>query len=136
MVCNMGWDARPRGHLLGCTPLACKSCSCPGLRSKKEPRDSNRGINGLLSAFYFVHAPNVLRWAAVLLTDKSCYLMSALLIMKWYFGLSCLTLLPYFLICSELGQRRGITLLNWTSSTTGSVIKSHKVKNWHSVGDI
>ena len=48
MVCNMRWDARPRGYLLGCTPQTCKPCSCPALRPKKEPGDSDRDINGLL----------------------------------------------------------------------------------------
>ena len=37
-----------KGPLLGCTPQACKPCSCPALRLKKEPRDSNRDISGLM----------------------------------------------------------------------------------------
>ena len=37
------------GHpLLGYTPKACKPCSCPALRPKKETGDSNRNIQGLL----------------------------------------------------------------------------------------
>ena len=36
------------GQLLGCTPKACKAYTCPDSRPKKEPRVSNRAINGLM----------------------------------------------------------------------------------------
>ena len=32
----------------GCSPQSSKPCSCPDLRMKKEPGDSDRDINGLL----------------------------------------------------------------------------------------
>lgn len=32
--------------LSDCPPQSCKSCSCPAMRLKKDPRDSNRDING------------------------------------------------------------------------------------------
>ena len=34
--------------MLGCTPQAYKACTYPALRLKKEPRVSNRDINGLV----------------------------------------------------------------------------------------
>ena len=34
--------------LLGCIPRACKPCNCSAERLKKEPRDSDRDISGLL----------------------------------------------------------------------------------------
>ena len=39
------WPVR---RLLRCTTQACKPCSCPVLRLKKEPEDSDRDINHLL----------------------------------------------------------------------------------------
>ena len=42
---------------LGCSLHAWKPCSCPALRSKEEPRNNNRDINGLLdreSFFFFL----------------------------------------------------------------------------------
>ena len=35
-------------QMLGCISQAGKPCSCPALRLKEEPRDSNRDIPGLL----------------------------------------------------------------------------------------
>ena len=34
--------------MLGCTPQACKACSCPDTRPKKEPKGSSRDIDGLV----------------------------------------------------------------------------------------
>lgn len=34
--------------VLGCTPRACKACTCPASRLKKEPGVSDRGIRGLM----------------------------------------------------------------------------------------
>ena len=34
--------------VLGCTPQAYKACTCLALRTTKEPRVSNRDINGLM----------------------------------------------------------------------------------------
>ena len=34
--------------LLGCNPQAYKASACPASRPKKEPRVSNRDINGLM----------------------------------------------------------------------------------------
>lgn len=36
------------GQLLGCTPQACKAYTCPDSRPKKQPRVSDRAINGLM----------------------------------------------------------------------------------------
>ena len=33
---------------MGCTPQAYKVCACPALKLKKEPRVSNRDINGVM----------------------------------------------------------------------------------------
>lgn len=37
------------GGLLSGTPQSCKPCRCPVSRQKKEPRDSDRDIHGLLN---------------------------------------------------------------------------------------
>ena len=58
---DKGENERGQGtimHLvLGCTPQACKPCHCPALRPKKEPRDSDRDISGLLDRTSWAKGP-------------------------------------------------------------------------------
>ena len=53
---------------MGCTSQAGKPCSCPALRVKEEPRDSNRDIPGLLDRGSFMSGARLwsdnLPWAA------------------------------------------------------------------------
>ena len=45
--------------MLDYTLQACKPCSCPALRLKKEPRDSDRDINGFLDRGSYTKGPGV-----------------------------------------------------------------------------
>lgn len=52
--------------MLGCSLHAYKPCSCPALRLKKEPRDNNRDISGLLDRESYIKGPRLMpHWQTV-----------------------------------------------------------------------
>lgn len=51
---------------LGCILQVCKTASCPALRLKKEPRDNNRDISGLLDRESYIKGPGLMpHWQTV-----------------------------------------------------------------------